>query len=344
MRSSLKLAIPSLAIVFALMLCVTDVMAQSGGRGGRQRGGRDGGGGDDNPQRLLRSEGVQRDLELSEEQVKLLEGLNEGRGGDRGGDREAREAELEGLSEEARNERLREMRDARTRERMAEINDILLPHQMERLSQIAAQASAQRGSRSLINGSLAEKLEITDEQKVRIEEKAEELQKVFDEKIAKLRNQMQEQLLAELTPEQRDQYKEMMGEAFTFERQQRGGDRGAGGGDRGGDRGARVREQMKAAAIWPNSELPADFGDPVKSDVPTLILSGTIDPVTPPKWGEMIRKNFPNSLHLIVSGAHDIGGSCVDQIRRQFLETGTVKGLNVDCIAKMKLRPLASPK
>ena len=96
-------------------------------------------------------------------------------------------------------------------------------------------SSAQRGSRSWINGSLAEKLKITDEQKERIEEKAEELQKKLDERIAKLREQMQAELIAELTPEQQAQYKEIMGETFTFEREQRA-DRG---GDRGGDRGAR---------------------------------------------------------------------------------------------------------
>ena len=70
------------------------------------------------------------------------------------------------------------------------------------------------------------------------------MQKELDEKIAKLREQMRNELLAELTPKQRDQYKQIMGDTFAFERQQdRGRDRGgrSAGGNRGGDRGGRDR-------------------------------------------------------------------------------------------------------
>ncbi len=247
MKSSLKLEIPGLAILFVLMLCATDVLAQDGRNGGRrQRGGRDRGA-DDNPRRLLRSEAVQRELEMTEDQIKSIEGRED----NRGGNRDARNAELEGLSDEAREEKLREMRAARERERMAELEKILLPQQFQRLKQIVAQAAAQGGARSMINGTLASKLNITDEQKERIEKKAEELQKELDEKIAKLREQMRNELLAELTPKQRDQYKQIMGDTFAFERQQdrgrdrggrsAGGNRGGRGGNRGGDRGGRDR-------------------------------------------------------------------------------------------------------
>ncbi len=247
MKSSLKLEIPGLAILFVLMLCTTDVLAQDGRNGGRrQRGGRDRGA-DDNPRRLLRSEAVQRELEMTEDQIKSIEGRED----NRGGNRDARNAELEGLSDEAREEKLREMRAARERERMAELEEILLPQQVQRLKQIVAQAAAQGGARSMINGTLTSKLNITDEQKERIEKKAEELQKELDEKIAKLREQMRNELLAELTPKQRDQYKQIMGDTFAFERQQdrgrdrggrsAGGNRGGRGGNRGGDRGGRDR-------------------------------------------------------------------------------------------------------
>ena len=105
----------------------------------------------------------------------------------------------------------------------------------------------------------------------------------------------------------------------------------------------RVRSQKAAAMIWPKSDLPAGFGEPVRSDVETLILSGLIDPVTPPKWGETVHKNFPNSIHLVFPAAHDIGGGCVDQIQMQFLESGTVNGLNTECMKEMKLPKLQLP-
>ncbi|MDG1872833.1 MAG: hypothetical protein P8J27_02900 [Mariniblastus sp.] len=242
MRRLLQLALPGLAILFAFLLGATDVMGQGRrGPGAKQRGG------DDNPQRLLRNEDIQKELELSDDQIRSLEDMNEARdtdGPDRGLDRETLRAELEGLSEEERTKKMREMRTARSEERMSKLSEILLPHQIQRLTQLAAQATARGG----LNGTLAEKLNITDEQKEKIQKKAEELQIEMNAKIEKLRQQMQQQLLAELSPEQQAQYKEMMGDAFTFKRPTRGqgpdgagggrgGDRGAGGG-RGGDRGA----------------------------------------------------------------------------------------------------------
>ncbi|MDG1513141.1 MAG: hypothetical protein P8L78_15655 [Mariniblastus sp.] len=233
MKFSFKLCLPCTVMALAFLLCATDVMAQpGGGRGGR--GGR--GGGEESSSRLLRNEAVQKDLELSGDQIELIEGLSQGRGGDR----ESIMAELDGLSGEERMEKMREMRDRRTAEMKKELDDILLPHQIERLEQIANQASAQGGARSLMGGSLADKLGITADQKERLSEKAEELQKEMNEKIAKLRAEMQDELLGELTADQRAQYKEMMGDAFKFERSTRGGpggDRGGAGGDRGGNRG-----------------------------------------------------------------------------------------------------------
>ena len=106
----------------------------------------------------------------------------------------------------------------------------------------------------------------------------------------------------------------------------------------------RVRRQMEVCEKWPKSILPDDFGAPIKSDVPTLILSGTIDPVTPPRWGEMVAKNFPNSLHIIAPAAHGVGGPCIEKIQREFLDSGSVKGLDVSCVEAMKLPPLYLPK
>ena len=233
MQFSFKLFLPCIVVALAFLLGATDLMAQpGGGRGGR--GGR--GGGEESSSRLLRNESVQKDLELSSEQIELIEGLSQGRGGDR----ESIMAELDGLSGDERMEKMREIRDRRTEEMKKEINDILLPHQVERLEQIANQASAQGGARSLMGGSLADKLGITEDQKERLRTKAEELQKEMNEKIAKLRAEMQDELLAELTADQRAQYREMMGDAFKFERPTRGGangDRGGPGGDRGGSRG-----------------------------------------------------------------------------------------------------------
>jgi len=60
----------------------------------------------------------------------------------------------------------------------------------------------------------------------------------------------------------------------------------------------------------------------VSVDVPTLILSGFFDPVTPSRWGKKANGNLPNSLHIIAPGAHGVGGAYLRRIERQFLESG----------------------
>ena len=103
---------------------------------------------------------------------------------------------------------------------------------------------------------------------------------------------------------------------------------------------SRVDSQLAAGKLWPKSKLDPEFDKPVKSDVQTLVFSGTMDPVTPPKWGEIVHKNFKNSIHLVVPTAHDIGGTCVDSVKRQFLKSGSVNDLDTSCIKKMVLPPL----
>jgi pimeloyl-ACP methyl ester carboxylesterase len=106
------------------------------------------------------------------------------------------------------------------------------------------------------------------------------------------------------------------------------------GGTLAGD--GRVRGQKKVCAFWPRSVVPRDYGDPVSVNVPTLLLSGTLDPVTPPRWGEEAARHLPRSLHLAVPGAHGVGGPCLTDIERRFLDAGTVDRLDVSCAKDIK--------
>jgi len=99
----------------------------------------------------------------------------------------------------------------------------------------------------------------------------------------------------------------------------------------------RVRQQMAVCQFWPKSILPDDFDQPVAVDVPTLIISGYFDPVTPPRWGEEAARHLPQSLHLIVPGAHVPGGKCLENIQQQFLATGTVVNLDTSCAEQLPL-------
>jgi pimeloyl-ACP methyl ester carboxylesterase len=104
-----------------------------------------------------------------------------------------------------------------------------------------------------------------------------------------------------------------------------------------GDR--RVRDQQAACAFWPRSALPADYAEPVTADVPTLVISGTEDPVTSPFWGAEAASHLPRALHLVIPGAHGIDDPCVASVRRAFLDRPEIETLDTSCVAGVRLPP-----
>ena len=101
------------------------------------------------------------------------------------------------------------------------------------------------------------------------------------------------------------------------------------------------------ASMWPRAKIPDDFRDPVSSNVPVLIFSGNMDPVTPPQRGEEVANYLPNSRHVIIpEGAHGPFGltnlGCVDRIIIDFMDEGDVKDLDLSCIKGMAPPPFAT--
>ena len=62
-------------------------------------------------------------------------------------------------------------------------------------------------------------------------------------------------------------------------------------------------EFPEVCAAWGNPDLGEKFRAPVKSKVPVLFISGTLDGRTPVSNAEAVLKGFPNSTHLIIEGA-----------------------------------------
>jgi len=67
-----------------------------------------------------------------------------------------------------------------------------------------------------MEGDLASELGITDQQKEALRKKAEEARKKLEEKIAKAREEAQQEILSVLTPAQRKRYEELIGKPFEF--------------------------------------------------------------------------------------------------------------------------------
>jgi pimeloyl-ACP methyl ester carboxylesterase len=79
----------------------------------------------------------------------------------------------------------------------------------------------------------------------------------------------------------------------------------------------------------------------VTADRPVLIFSGTLDPITPPVWGELVADGLPDSRHLVLEGfGHGtLFTGCTIALMNSFIESGTLEGLDTGCIDNFRRRP-----
>ena len=102
----------------------------------------------------------------------------------------------------------------------------------------------------------------------------------------------------------------------------------------------RVRSQAAACEAWPRGTPEPGHREPVRSNVPVLVISGERDPVTPPEFGERIVRHLANALHVVIpAGGHYGNGPCPIQIEEDFLRRGAVQGLDTSCLAKIQPMP-----
>jgi len=93
--------------------------------------------------------------------------------------------------------------------------------------------------------------------------------------------------------------------------------------------------------IWPHGDVPDGFHEPVRSDLPVLLMSGERDPVTPPLYAAQVAETFPNSLNLVARGqSHSVMKNvCLRDITTAFIEKGAVDDLDTACVDKIRPAP-----
>lgn len=98
-----------------------------------------------------------------------------------------------------------------------------------------------------------------------------------------------------------------------------------------------VEGMREACRVWPRGELPPGYREPVVSDAPVLILSGELDPVTPPRWGEHAAKTLSRSRHLVVPGAAHgtLGSGCAPRLVAEFFDSADPDALDASCLADL---------
>ena len=96
--------------------------------------------------------------------------------------------------------------------------------------------------------------------------------------------------------------------------------------------------QQQACTFWPRGKVDESFYEPVTSAIPTLVMSGEVDPVTPPSWGEQVAATLSNSKHVVMRGTgHTAGGTgCGQRIMREFIEEGSPANLDTSCVDKVR--------
>jgi pimeloyl-ACP methyl ester carboxylesterase len=102
--------------------------------------------------------------------------------------------------------------------------------------------------------------------------------------------------------------------------------------------------QLRACEFWPRGAIDASYYEPVDSDVPTLVLAGEIDPVTPPEWGQSAAAHLRRSKHVRMpaSGHGVIGTACGWQLVQAFIAAGTVDGLDTSCVQQPHRPPFVT--
>ncbi len=93
---------------------------------------------------------------------------------------------------------------------------------------------------------------------------------------------------------------------------------------------------LEICPVWQVAPLSDRVDSPVQSNVPTLLLSGTLDPITPPRFADEIAEGLSNSTVLkFPDQSHGVffRSDCGRQVVSQFLLDPTAR-LDVACIAR----------
>jgi pimeloyl-ACP methyl ester carboxylesterase len=94
-------------------------------------------------------------------------------------------------------------------------------------------------------------------------------------------------------------------------------------------------------ALWPRGPVDADLHDPLKSDIPTLLLSGDADPVTPPDDAVRAARGLTHHLNLVLPGeGHgQLATGCVPKLMADFLDSAAPERLDASCLDSHRPAP-----
>lgn len=106
--------------------------------------------------------------------------------------------------------------------------------------------------------------------------------------------------------------------------------------------GLKQLELLRAICdVWPAGIIDEDLKSELSSDKPVLLLSGSADPVTPPRYAEQAAKQLSNSLHVIGNRqGHGLAiRGCTPDIIADFIKAESVADLDTKCLERAHVMP-----
>jgi pimeloyl-ACP methyl ester carboxylesterase len=93
--------------------------------------------------------------------------------------------------------------------------------------------------------------------------------------------------------------------------------------------------------LWPRGPVDAELHAPLHSDIPTLLLSGEADPVTPPVDAERAAAGLTRHRHLILKGeGHgQLPTGCMPTVAADFLDNPAPDKLDTTCLDRHTPEP-----
>lgn len=104
----------------------------------------------------------------------------------------------------------------------------------------------------------------------------------------------------------------------------------------------RLQRQREACTAWTAGKTATDFLKPVTAAAAVLLISGGMDPVTPPQLAQEVAEALPHARHLIIpESGHVFDGlsgidTCFDPLVVRFLDTGDLDSIDPSCLAGMQ--------
>jgi hypothetical protein len=89
--------------------------------------------------------------------------------------------------------------------------------------------------------------------------------------------------------------------------------------------------------VWGAGTADTVENEPVMSDIPTLILAGEYDPITPPVWGQLVQENLSNAYYYQFSGTGhgvSLSGDCALAVMESFWAEPTTEP-DITCVAEV---------